>query len=260
MPWPGDHLTNGIRDELRSSRELTNGVRDEYRLPVSQRDPFGASGVQSRRTRPAKPPLSRDAIVEEALRQVTSEDDGAMSLRKIAKALDTGPASLYAYVNDLSELQALVLDRALEAVKVEAAGSWRDRLEELLRSYIEVLTSSPTLAMMAFQTTAVGPNALRIAEAFLELLAQAGVDQQNAAWAIDMLSMFVTAVAAEHANGSDPGAPDGPVTQAINRAPANDYPRIHAARTDIMSGTGDERFAWSVDVLVRGILSRAQMS
>jgi AcrR family transcriptional regulator len=238
---------------------LTNGVRDEYRLRVPQRDPFGASEVQSRRTRPAKPPLSRDAIVEEALRQITSEDDGAMSLRKIAKALDTGPASLYAYVNDLSELQALVLDRALEAVKVgDAAGSWRDRLEELLRSYTEVLMSSPAVALMAVRTTAVGPNALRIAEAFLELLAEAGVDQANAAWAIDLLSMFVTAVAAEHANGSDPGAPDGPVAQAINRAPANEYPRIHAARTEIMSGTGEERFAWSVDVLVRGILSRAQ--
>jgi Tetracyclin repressor-like, C-terminal domain len=104
----------------------------------------------------------------------------------------------------------------------------------------------------------VGPNALRIAEALLELLAEAGVDQANAAWAIDMLTMYVTAVAAEHAHGSDPGAPDGPVAQAINRAPADRYPRIHAARNEIMSGTGEERFAWSVDVLIRGILSRAQ--
>ena len=226
---------------------------------MSQRDPFSAAEVQSRRTRPAKPPLSRDAIVEEALRQITSQDDGAMSLRKIAKALDTGPASLYAYVNDMSELQALVLDRALAAVKVdEAEGSWRDRLEGLLRSYTEVLVSSPAVALMAFQTTAVGPNALRIAEALLGLLAEAGVDQANAAWAIDMLSMFVNAVAAEHAHDSNPGAPDGPVTQAINRAPADEYPRIHAARNEIMSGTGEERFAWSVDVLIRGILSRAQ--
>jgi AcrR family transcriptional regulator len=237
---------------------LTNRVREEYRLPVPHRDPFGAAEVESRR-RAAKPLLSRDAIIEEALRQITS-GDGTMSLRKIAKALDTGPASLYAHVNDLSELQALVLDRVLGAVKVDEAnsGSWRDRLEELLRSYTEVLMSSPAVALMAVRTTAVGPNALRIAEALLELLAEAGVDQANAAWAIDMLTMFATAVAAEHAHGSDAGAPDGPVAQAINRAPANEYPRIHAARNEIMSGTGEERFAWSVDVLIHGILSRAQ--
>ncbi|MET8999468.1 TetR/AcrR family transcriptional regulator C-terminal domain-containing protein [Amycolatopsis sp. NPDC004169] len=221
------------------------------------RDPFGAAEVESRR-RAAKPLLSRDAIIEEALRQLTS-DDGVMSLRKIAKALDTGPASLYAHVSDLSELQALVLDRALEAVEVGTAeGSWRHRLEELLRSYTGVLMSSPAVALMAVRTTAVGPNALRITEALLELLAEAGVDQANAAWAIDLLTAFATAIAAEHAQGPDPGAPDGPVAQAINRAPAEEYPRVHAARKDIVSGTGEERFAWSIDVLVRGILSRAQ--
>ncbi len=179
-----------------------------------------------------------------------------MSLRKIAMALDTGPASLYAYVDDLSELQALVLDHALDAVTVGEAGDpWRGRLERLLRSYAEVLSKSPALAQLAFQTVAVGPSALRIAEAILEILAEAGVEPKTAAWAIDMLTMSMAAVAAGHAYGLDPAAPDGPVTQAINRASASEYPLIHAAREDIMSGTGEERFAWSVDILIRGILS-----
>jgi AcrR family transcriptional regulator len=223
---------------------------------VTQRDPFRSSHVESRRSRPAKPPLSRDAIVAEALRQVTSGGGASMSLRKTAKALDTGPASLYAYVADLSELQALVLDRALDAVIVGDAGEpWRERLDGLLQSYVEVLSASPALAQLAVQTTAVGPNALRVAEALLELLAEAGIEPKTAAWAIDMLTMFVGAVAAEHALGSNPAMPDGPVAQAINRASAGEYPRVHAARDHIMSGTGEERFAWFVDILIRGILS-----
>jgi AcrR family transcriptional regulator len=251
------------RDERYSSRtsfvkRLTYTVRDEYRLPMTQRDPFRASEVASRRTRPAKPPLSRDAIVAEALRQITADGSG-MSLRKIAKALDTGPASLYAYVDDMSELQALVLDHALEAVSVgQAEGPWRDRLEGLLRSYVEVLAGSPALAQLAFHTTAMGPNALRITEVLLEILDEAGLDRTTAAWALAMLNMFVAAIATEHGHGSDPGAPGGPVTQAINRAPADEYPRVHAARHEIMSGTGEERFAWSIDVLIRGLLARAQ--
>jgi AcrR family transcriptional regulator len=251
-------MTDGSRTaDLRSDLggNLMNNVRNEYRSLMTPRDPFRSSEVKSRRNRPAKPPLSRDAIVTEALRQVTSEGAG-MSLRRIATALDTGPASLYAYVDDMSELQALVLDRALDAVAVGDIGdSWRGRLEGLLRSYTGVLSTSPALTQLAFQTTAVGPNALRIAEALLEILAEAGVEPTAAAWALDMLTTFVTAVAAEHAHGLNPAAPDGPVTQAINRASASEYPRIHAARDQIMSGTGDERFAWSVDVLVRGILS-----
>jgi AcrR family transcriptional regulator len=226
---------------------------------MTSRDPFRSSQVESRRARPAKPPLSRDAIVAEALRQVTSADGASMSLRKVATALDTGPASLYVYVDDMSELQALVLDRALDAVTVGAAdGPWRGRLDGLLRSYAEVLSASPALAQLAIQATAVGPNALRIAEALLEILDEAGVERATAAWAIDMLTMFVAAAAVEHAHGAAPGAPDGPVVQAIDRAPATEYPRVHAAREEIMSGTGEERFAWSVDILVRGILSRGR--
>lgn len=235
---------------------MTNTIRDKYRLSMTPRDPFRSSHVESRRNRPAKPPLSRDAIVTEALRQVTSDDGATMSLRRIATALDTGPASLYAYVDDLSELQALVVDRALDTVTVGAAGDpWRDRLDGLLRSYAGVLSTSPVLAQLAVQTTAVGPNALRIAEALLEILADAGVEPKTAAWAIDMLTMFMAAVAAEHAHGGDPAAPDGPVAQAIDRASAREYPRVHAARAQIMSGTGDERFTWAVDVLVHGFLS-----
>ena len=223
---------------------------------MASRDPFRSSQVESRRNRPAKAPLSRDAIVAEALRQVTSEDGASMSLRKVAKALDTGPASLYAYVDDLDELQALVLDLALEAVTVGDTGQpWRARLDGLLRSYTGVLAASPVLAQLAIKTTAVGPNALRIAEALLELLAEAGVEPATAAWAIDMLTMYAAAIAAEHALGSNPAAPDGPVAQAIDRASASQYPRVHAARDHLMSGTGDQRFAWSVDVLVRGILA-----
>ncbi|GAB3462763.1 TetR/AcrR family transcriptional regulator [Actinophytocola sediminis] len=226
---------------------------------MAPRDPFRSSHVESRRNRPAKSPLSRDAIVTEALRQVTAKDGVGMSLRRIAAALDTGPASLYAYIDDMSELQALVLDRALDAVTIGDVGDpWRDRLEGLLRAYAEVLSTSPALAQLAVQTTAVGPNALRIAEALLELLAEAGVEPTTAAWAIDLLTMFVAAVAAEHTGGPHPAAPDGPVAQAINRAPANEYPHVHAARDQLMSGTGDERFAWSVDVLVLGILSRGR--
>jgi AcrR family transcriptional regulator len=194
--------------------------------------------------------------VAEALRQITSEDGAGMSLRRIAAALDTGPASLYAYVDDLRELKALVLDSALGAVDVGPAGQpWRERLENLLRSYAGVLSASPDLARLAFDAAAVGPNALRIAEVLLEVLDEAGVSRRTAAWAIDMLTLYMSATAAEHAQPSRPAAPGGPVTQAIDRVSASEYPRVNGAKGDIMSGTGDERFAWSVETLVQGILS-----
>ena len=68
-----------------------------------------------------------------------------MSLRKVAAALDTGPASLYAYVANLDALQALVLDRALSEVDTRARGKagWREHLFRVLESYARTLSASP---------------------------------------------------------------------------------------------------------------------
>jgi AcrR family transcriptional regulator len=179
-----------------------------------------------------------------------------MSLRKVAAALETGPASLYAYLNDLGELHALVLDRALLQVEVRGAlgASWRARLVSVLESYARVLCASPGLAQLAFGSVAVGPNALRVSEALLSLLEQGGVDLATGAWAVDLLVLYVTAIVAEHVDGLNPAAPDGAVARAVAGVSERDYPRLYAARAQLLSGTAEERFAWAVDVLLQGIL------
>lgn len=223
---------------------------------MQARNPFELRDVKSRRGGPVKQPLSRDAIVTEALRQLTSDGLAGMSLRKVAAALETGPASLYAYVDDLHELHALVLDRALAGVDCRGAASagWRERLQRVLASYARLLSASPGIAQLAMGTVAVGPNALRITETLLGLLEEAGVDLATAAWAVDLLTLYVTAIVAEHADGLDPAHPEGVVARAIGGVSERDYPRVHAARTQLLSGTGEERFMWAIDVLLQGIL------
>lgn len=219
-------------------------------------NPFDAPEVASRRGGPVKQPLSRDRIVLEALRQLKEDGLKGMSLRKVAAALDTGPASLYAYVADLDALHALVLDRALAEVDTRARGKagWRERLVRVLTSYARTLSASPGLAQLAFGRVAVGPNALRITETLLALLAEGGVELATAAWAVDLLVLYVTAVVAEHSTGRDPVPSDGSVTRAVRQISAADYPRIHAAREHMLSGKPEERFGWAVEVLLRGIL------
>lgn len=223
---------------------------------MTKRDPFKASEVTSRRGGPVKQPLSRDAIVAEALRQMTSYGLKGMSLRKVAQALDTGPASLYAYVTDLNELHALILDLALGKVNLRGRTdtSWRDQLHAVLKSYAKVLMASPGLAQLAFGTIAVGPNALRITEKLLALLEEGGVALATGAWAVDLLMLYVTAIVAERGNGINPVAPEGTVAQAISAVSQRDYPRVHAARAQLLSGTGEQRFTWALNVFLSGIL------
>jgi len=220
------------------------------------RDPFVDRKVTSRRGGPTKAPLSQEAIVTAALELLSREGPEGMSLRKVAQSLETGAASLYAYVESLEELQALVCDRGLADVKVAGSskGDWRKRLVRLLTSYLLVLIRTPGLAQLAMKTIAVGPNALRILEAILGLLEAGGVERGTAAWASDLLTLHVTAIAAAQSDRQQRADPLGPAALVIDSVSPARYPLIFAAREDPFSG-GPRRLAWVLDVLVAGILN-----
>jgi AcrR family transcriptional regulator len=236
---------------------LTNGVRDEYCSSVSSKDPFGPREVIGRRNRPAKAPLDRDAIVEAALDLLAREGASGLSLRKVAQALDTGAASLYVYVEGLPELEALVLDRALGDVALPARrrGPFRQRLAAVLRSYLDVLYRRPGLAQLAMRTMAVGPHGLGIVEALLGLFEEAGLAKTTAAWAVDLVMLHATAIAAEQSNWRERGDVLGPVARAIEGVSKETYPHIHALRGELMSGTPSTRLPWAMDVLINGLLA-----
>ncbi len=220
------------------------------------RPPIEPPEAVARRGRAAKEPLSRDAIVAAALDLLTRDGLAAMSLRKVALLLDTGPASLYVYVDNLQDLQALVLDRALADVTLPATseGTWRERLDALLRSYLLVLDARPGLAELAMTTVAMGPSALRILETMLGLLEEAGLPAAAAGWAVDLLTLYVTAIAAEQHNRRAQSFSLGPLARSLDALPPEQFPRVHAAREDLLSGAPAARFTWAVDVLVNGVM------
>jgi AcrR family transcriptional regulator len=212
----------------------------------------------SRRERPAKPALSRGAVVATAAQLVRTLGVERVTMRRLAQELDTGPASLYVYVRDTAELHAAVLDVFLAEVDlspVDAEGDWRDRLGRVLESHSAVLYARPGLARAALVTHPSGPHYLALVEGLLALLDAGGVPPDRAAWAVDVLLLVTTASAAEHATRA--GAPsadteDDELVDALLGVDPAVHPHIAALGPDLFSGTGSDRFRWFVDVLLAG--------
>jgi AcrR family transcriptional regulator len=180
-----------------------------------------------------------------------------LSLRKVAAALDTGAASLYVYVTNLDELHALVLDRALGEVALPSTrdGDWRDRLKAVLRSYFQVLYDRPGLAQVALSTIPSGPNMVELTESLLDLLEQGGMEPSRAAWAIDLLQLHTSALAAERDNRrSDDEVALRRAQEALGSVSAEEHPHIYALGAELFSGE-QSRHAWALDVLINGVLS-----
>lgn len=217
-------------------------------------------GPKSRRDRPAKAPLSQSAIVEAALKLVDSEGVDAVTMRRVAQELDTGPASLYVYVSNRRHLLDLVLDQVMAEITVPTEGNWRERLVGLLQNSVATLGQRQGLALVALGMIPTGHNAMAIQEHVLGLLREGGLDDGTIAWAVDLLALLVTATAAEESIFGDrmvEGEQMADVLLHVNDAfaslPPEKFPLITMLRPLMLTGSGDDRFRWWVEVILSGL-------
>lgn len=211
---------------------------------------------RSRRDRPAKRPLSLEWIVQEALQIIRAEGLEKATMRRVAQALDTGPASLYVYVSSTADLHAAVLDELIGTLPTPLDGDWRARLHAVLDGYAEVLFTYPGLARSAVAWRPAGPHAIALYDRVLGLLIESGAPADRAAWGVDLLLQYVTAYAAEHS--ADPGgaASDDELDAlgtALRTADAGAAPHVAAHAEMLLSGSPEQRVAWAIDALVAGI-------
>jgi AcrR family transcriptional regulator len=219
---------------------------------------------RSRRARPAKPALSREAIVDAALEIVGEEGIDALSMRRLAQALDTGPASLYVYVANRDALWDLVFDAAVGSIETEPTdpARWREQLHALAGRMVHMMVAEyPGMARLAMARIPVGDNALRVSESMLSLLKAGGVGDLAAAYAADLLALYVTANAYEQSLYTqlygDPDHAMREVARIAERFAAvspDRFPTIAALRDELTIGDGEERFALGIDVIVNGLL------
>jgi len=210
----------------------------------------------SRRERPAKTALSRDAIVQAAVTLLGTEGLEQLTMRRLAVVLDTGPASLYVYVRNTEALHAAVLDELLGDVNLAGSGAWRDRLHALLRSYASVLFAYPSVARMSVFTRPSGPHYLRLLETLLGLLAAGGLGPKEQKWGLDLLLLHATSIAAEHGTRPGVAAEDSDLAVALSAASADTHPNLHrAVQAEDVALTGPERFDWAIDVMLDGLIA-----
>ena len=187
-------------------------------------------------------------------------------MRRVAQALDTGPASLYVYVANRDELLDLMLDRAIAEVPIPEPDPtrWRGQLKELMHAQARLMTEDyPGLTRLAMSTIPTGPGALRVADSMVALMRLGGMSEQAAGYACDILSLYVQAqtmeiaLFLERAGNSEEKMREffSEVGERFRMLSPERYPHLAAIGGLIMAGDGDERFDLGLDVLINGLLA-----
>lgn len=222
---------------------------------------------RSTRDRPAKAPLSVDAVVDAALKILKEEGLEAVTMRRVAALLDTGAASLYVYVAGREGLQRAMLDRITSSVTLEVPDPlrWRDQLHGLLQRMFEGLNAYPGMAAMTLAHAPTTQTVLLVAENLLGILLAGGIEPQDAAWTCDVFVMLVTAVASEddvrRSRDQDYDVQMREVVDGLYKTftalPRDRFPLITSYAAEMVSGNSDERFHFAIDVILDGVISRA---
>jgi len=221
---------------------------------------------RSTRDRPAKAPLIEEAVVDAALAILKSDGLEAVTMRRVAAALDTGAASLYVYVSSREGLLQTMLDRVTATIELEAPDSscWRAQLHSLLQRMREALVAHPGIAAMTLAEPPTTEAVLRVTENLLGIRLIGGLDSQDASWASDIFVLLVTAVASEDDVRRARGRSDDDRREQVDEIyktfaglPPERFPLIASHAAQMVAGDSDERFRFAIDVVIDGVVARA---
>lgn len=209
---------------------------------------------------PRKAPITADRITDAALQVIATEGYDALTIRRVAAVLNTGPSSLYAHILNKDDLDDLIIGRLCAEIVLPEPdpATWRQQLLDVYGQLRDQYLKYPGVPRAALAMVPTHLETLRVSEGILALLLAGGVEPQTAAWALDALTLYVSAYALErslvqqrqqHRDDTWVLSRD----EVINRfsaLPADRFPRTRRYAAELTSGTGHDRFDFTLTLII----------
>jgi AcrR family transcriptional regulator len=237
-------------------------VTSEVPPPPWQRSP-------RRPSRARRDPITVEAITDAAIKVLDSEGLDGLSMRRVADALNTGPASLYWHVGNKDGLLDLIFDQLIGEMRVPApqGGRWKEQLKEVALDQRATILRHRDLVAISMGRIPMGPHALRYTEAVVAILRAGGVPDDLAVsgylllfalvngFTMDEMAEPVTGSAGS--DGSRESLSPSAVSGYLASLPADQFPNITAVAPYFAQWDNDVQFGMLVDLYVDGLAQRA---
>jgi AcrR family transcriptional regulator len=213
-----------------------------------------------------KAPITVERITDAALAIVAERGFDALTMRSVAAALETGPASLYAHVVNKADLDELIIGRLCSEIALPdpKPEKWREQLTDVCGQLRDQYLKYPGISRAALAMDVTDLDVLRVNEGMLAILIAGGIAPQAAAWVIDALFLYVGAYAMDIAV-ADAGSESGghrlgehgrvELIERFAALPADRFPNTGRYAAELTSGTGHQRFDFTLDLILASLAS-----
>ncbi len=213
-----------------------------------------------------KPPITVDRITDAALDVVATQGYDALTMRSVAGVLNTGPASLYSHVVNKADIDELIIGRLCAQLVLPEPdpATWREQIVDVCTQIRDQYLKYPGISRAALAMAPTNLDVLRVNERMLGIVLAGGVDPQTAAWAIDTLLLYVSAYALEislvalrQAHQDDDWVVSrDELMRRFTALPADQFPQTRRYAAELASGTGHERFDFTLGLIVDNLTQR----
>jgi AcrR family transcriptional regulator len=210
-------------------------------------------------------PITVDQVVDTALDLVATEGHEALTMRRVATALDTGPASLYAHVVNKADLDELLIGRLCAALVLPEPdpAAWREQIRDVCAQLRDQYLAYPGISRAALAMVPTDREIVRVNEGMLAILLAGRVAPQEAAWTIDALLLYVSAYCLElsiaHRRATHDDAAwvldRDELRRRLTALPAETFPHTTRHAAELTAGDGHDRFDFTLGLVIDGLAS-----
>ncbi|WIM89376.1 TetR/AcrR family transcriptional regulator C-terminal domain-containing protein [Candidatus Mycobacterium wuenschmannii] len=200
-------------------------------------------------------------IADHALAIVDRDGLGGLSMRTLARALGTGPMTLYNYVEDRGQLEALVAEAVIAGVELpEPSHDWAEDVRAVATAIWEAVRRHPNVVPLVLTRRTMSATSYAPAERLVEALTRGGLE------GVDLLAAFraVLALVMGSAQVELAGPLAGPhrdveqaaVAATIGRLAGDEHPRLATLAQTSQRSTAIDDFRRALDMLLAGVGNR----
>ncbi|WP_027269059.1 TetR/AcrR family transcriptional regulator [Leptolyngbya sp. PCC 6406] len=202
-------------------------------------------------------PLSRERILWAALRLADEGGLEALSMRKLAQALEVKAMSLYNHVANRDDLIDGIVDSVVSEIEVPKPGAdWKIAMRRRAISAHEVLLLHPWATMPLVSRVNVGPAMLRYVDSTLGCLKEAGFSFEMADHAWNAIDSHVYGFTLQELNFPIEASAYGDIAAAyLPQIPAEQYPYMNQLTHQVIQGDYDglHDFEFGLDLILNGL-------
>ncbi|MBB5851190.1 AcrR family transcriptional regulator [Amycolatopsis umgeniensis] len=209
---------------------------------------------------PRKEPITVERITDAALQVVATEGYEALTIRRVAAVLGSGPSSLYAHIVNKDDIDDLLVGRLYSEVVLPEPdpARWRRQIRDVYTQIRDQYLKYPGVSRAVLGTVPTNLHTLQVREGLLTILLAGGVEPQTAAWTLDALSLYVSAYALEQSLVQQRRkSPDQEwvlsreeLLSRFAALPADAFPQTRRHAAELTSGTGHDRFDFTLGLIM----------